>query len=91
MDRPQRWIHAVFNFIGPNDGQGIRIYEDGNQIGSDNTKYRTSNSASSQAIAIGRIYTDDDHYYGSVQVDEVLFYNQVLTSAEITKLSQNTV
>ena len=24
------WVHAVLNFIGPNEGQGIRIYNDGN-------------------------------------------------------------
>ena len=43
------------NFIGPNEGQGIRIYNDGKLIGNDTTKSNETNSPSNGGIQIGRV------------------------------------
>ena len=55
------------------------------------TRKRSSTSISnSGTIVIGRLFTDFDELYGSVQVDEMLLYNRTLTEPEIIMLSQNT-
>ena len=38
-------------------------------------------------IVIGRALTGLNEYYASVYVDEMLFYNQILSVDEIVKLS----
>ena len=56
------------------------------------TRKRSSISISNNGtIVIGRLFTDFDEYYASVQVDELLFYNRTLTEPENSMLSQNTV
>ena len=76
----------MLNFIGPNNGQGISIYQDGEHKGNETTKDSTSSpDPSSGRIVIGRLLNG---HYASVQVDELLFFNQTLTESEITMLSQ---
>ena len=55
------------------------------------TSKRSSTSVSNNGtIVIGRLFTDLNEFYGSVQMDELLFYNRTLTEPEIRMLSQNT-
>ena len=89
MDKSSEWIHAVFNLFGPGDEQRIRIYHDGIlQIGD----YIFGLPASSfhnlgdGKIVIGRRFTDFSAVYASVEVDEVLFFNQSLSEAQIVGL-----
>ena len=85
------------NFIGPNEGQGIRIYNDGQLIGSDTTKTNETNLPSDGRIVIGR--ADLNHIgtpnfftlYASVEVDELLIYNRTLTEPEIILLKQRVI
>ena len=84
------------NFIGPNEGQGIRIYNDGKLIGNDTTKSNGTNSPSNERIQIGRIDlrsinnpSRTSPFYASVEVDELLIYNRTLTEPEIIMLKQN--
>ena len=37
-NKPCGWIHLVINFIGPAEGEGIRIYHDGVEVANDTTK-----------------------------------------------------
>ena len=90
MRKPNDWKHIVLNFIGPNDGEGIRVYEDGSLIDRDNTKYNLRRSASNGRISLGRFIARHGTYYASAQVDELMFFNQSLTEAEIRMLSQRT-
>ena len=100
------WTHLVLNYIGPNDGAGIKMYINGAEVArdttkdthprpagteeeSDTTKYGGSYSAGDGRIVVGRYYTNQDRYYASVQVDELLFFNQTLTAAEIEALSMD--
>ena len=85
---PSGWAHAVINYIGPNDGQGITIYHDGRLLENDTTKFNNTYSPTNGEIAIGRVNFGGQLFYGLVEVDELLFYNRVLTDAEIILLSQ---
>ena len=88
MGRSSGWVHSVLNFIGPNNGQGISVYQDGQHKGNATTKDSTSSSDPSIGrIVIGRLLNG---HYASVQVDELLFFNQTLTESEITMLNQYT-
>ena len=83
VSRPSGWTHVVLNYMGPNNGQGIRIYHNGVQIGNDTTKSGGTRSAGDSKVVIGRWQTNRDQWYGSVDVDELLFFNQKLTDQEI--------
>ena len=81
---PTGWTHVVLNYSGPNNG--IQMYMDGVEVGSDTTKAGGPYSAGDGRIVAGRYYTNQDRNYASVQVDELLFFNQTLTAAEIEAL-----
>ena len=77
------WTHIVLNYIGPLNGQGIRIYQNGLQTGYDDTLVPGSYSPGDGRVAVGRVYTDDNDQHGGVDVDELLFFNQALSDDQI--------
>ena len=83
---PTVWTHIVLNYIGPNDGQGIRVYYDGVQVDSATTTEATPHSTADGRIVVGRWYTDFEGDYSGVQVDELLFFNGTLSSDDINAL-----
>ena len=92
--KPSGWIHLVINFIGPAEGEGIRIYQDGVQVANDTTKsYGTCQHPACRPdgrIVVGRQYTKMDLGFCSFQVDELALFNEILSLEEITLLSQHT-
>ena len=84
--RPTGWTHIVLNYIGPNNGQGIRIYEDGAEVASDTTKGEGVYPAGDSRIVVGRYYTDRDEYYLSVEVDDPIYFNAALASDEVRSI-----
>ena len=84
---PSGWTHVVLNYIGLEDGQGIWIYYDGVQTGSDTTRNPNSYETGDGRIVIGRLYTEWDTNYASVQLDELIFFNTKLTDSEIRMLA----
>ena len=94
------WFHIVLNFFGFNDTQGITVYHDGVQL--NKTAERNSFSGnfyvSDRRIILGRIAdeltcptcpTSDPYlYYSSISIDELLFYNHILTDQQIMKMIQ---
>ena len=74
------------NYIGPNDGEGVRIYYDGEEVASGTTKSSSSYSAGDGKITVGRYYTNVNTLYASVQVDELVFFNQTLSNDNINLL-----
>ena len=90
---PAGWVHAVLNFIGPDEGQGISIYNNGNHVGTNNTKHITDNENGQNDghIEVGRLVGLIQAHYASVDVDELYFFNRTLTDAEIKSLSQNCI
>ena len=88
VGKSNEWVHGVLNFLGPNDEEGIRIYENGKHVGNHTIITQSSSTEPNGRIVIGRLFTEDNNFYGSVQVDELLFFNHSLTEGEITLLSQ---
>ena len=90
LGQSNEWIHIALNYIGPEEGEGIAMYQDGIQVATGENKLFRNFSATSGKIVIGRAYTYIDELYTNAQVDEMLFFNQQLTVAEISLLSQQT-
>ena len=80
-----RWHHIVFNFIGSGDGQGFKVYHNGEIVLSATKKRPDRLPAIDQKIVIGRLYTNQSDGYSSV--DEVLLTNRALTEPEIKRLN----
>ena len=62
------------SYIGPNDGEGIRVYINGQEVANVTTRHVASRSAGDGRIVVGRFYTDRNIRYASVQVDELTLY-----------------
>ena len=84
------WFHILFNFIGPNNGEGFRIYHSHSGVLVANvTRYSFSSfSRIHGRIVIGRAFTAIDEDYSSVVMDDLLFFNQAVTDDEIKMLSR---
>ena len=80
------WTYIVLNYIGPNNGQGIRIYNDGIQTGSDDTKSGGAHPPGEGRILVGRPFLHSDEFYASFTLDELIFFNRALTMEEIKAL-----
>ena len=83
LPRPVGWTHIVMNYIGPSDGEGIRIFDNGTEVANVATKVAGSDHPGDGRIVVGRIYTDRGLLYASVQVDELTFFNKALSTTEI--------
>ena len=86
-DTRPHWFHIVFNIIGPNDGEGFRIYHDGKLVGNATSFDRIRSHAIDGRIVIGRFYTDHNSDYASFDMDELLFFNRSLTESEIQMMN----
>ena len=89
---PTRWPHIVLNYVGPNDGQGIRGYVNAQEVTNGTTKHPRSYPAGDGKIVVGRWYTDRDldQLYSSIQIDELIFFNKALSTMDI-KLLYNVI
>ena len=70
-------------YHGPNNGQGITVYQDGTQVEHDDTRYNQLYTRGSGSMVIGRKYTFKDDHYTSVAVDELTMWNRQLSVQEI--------
>ena len=87
VDRPQcDWFHVVINFIGAEEG--AEAYIDG-RLQSRRAKYKQAgrHTAGAGRVVVGRFSTEQDLSYTSLEMDELLFVNQTLTTEEITSLN----
>ena len=83
------WTHIVMNYIGPDDDEGIRVYQKGVEMKPFDTQTSpSSNPVGAGRIVVGRSKTDTDNNYVSMQVDELIFFNHVLGMEEI-EMSSN--
>ena len=61
---PTGWTHFVLNYIGPNEGEGIRLYCNGEEVDSDETKFAGFPFHDGDGkIVVGRRRTESDQYY----------------------------
>ena len=73
----------MINYIGPDHGQGVRIYLDGVRTERDDIGTAGSFSFGDGRIVVGRFYPYQTGYHTSVDVDELLFFNQKLNDQQI--------
>ena len=85
------WQHIVLSFVkGREDKDEIQIYNNAEKVATDKTKALGTNSKGNGRIVIGRNFSGSDGKYGSVEIDELLFFNQALPETKITLLSKYT-
>ena len=80
------WTHLVLNYIGPNNGEGVRMFIDGTEVVNGTDKSATLKSAGDGRIVVGRVYTNKDQNYASVQVDELIYFYAALTSDDVQSI-----
>ena len=87
LSKSSEWTHVVLNYLGSNEG--IQIFFDEELKESDTTKALFTESAADGRIVVGRRYTDRNRLYGSIELDELIFFNQALTVDDIETLHQS--
>ena len=87
MFGPSDWTHIVLNYIGPQDGERIRVYYNGVQTGNDTTKDPFGFSPGHGRVVIGRFPTDFDGQNGGVNINELLFFNRRLSDQDVQAIS----
>ena len=80
----QYGTHIVLNYLQPD--ARIKAYADGILAAESNGITSFGISPGSGVIALGRRYTAIDNQYGSVAIDELLFFNEALSEANIMQL-----
>ena len=78
--------HVVLNYVGPDDGEKLQVFYNGENSMHDGSKEAWSYSAGKWKIVIGKAYAHDDMFYSSVQIDELIFFNRALTVDEISQI-----
>ena len=87
-NNPPGWFHTVLNFNGTDVGQGIKIFHNETEVGQDTELTRPyQRSDGSGRIAVGRRFSEFDENHASVEVNELLFFNEALSEEEIVMLA----
>ena len=71
------------NYLGPESYQGVRLYENGEVVRNDTFAGLRSTPTGNGRIVVGRFSTDQDEPYASLQIDELVFFNNSLTDDQI--------
>ena len=85
-NKPTGWTQVVLNYIGPNNGQGLRVFYNGTQVATDNTKSTALFTSGDGRIVVGRYYTGRRQRYASVEVDKLMFFNHSLSIEQVSRL-----
>ena len=81
---PIGWTHLLLNYIGPSNGEGIKIYFNGEEIVAKNTHTGSSTFPDGDGqVVVGRLLTNRDQVYASVQVDGLFYFNMSLNILQI--------
>ena len=77
----------MVNYDVNEDGDEIRVHWDGTLVASDQTKGSDSRfSVGDGKIVVGVLQTDNSLGFASVLIDELIFYNKVLSNDDIEGL-----
>ena len=71
--------------------EGLKVYNDGVEVGGSHTLHGRSNNCGDGRIAIGQRYTWMTGGFASVGVDELLFFNEALSEDQIIMLKEYTI
>ena len=91
LNRPSGWYHLVINYIGENDGQIFHVYQNSALMANATTLqavhygYRLGEGR----IVIGQHFTRSYHHSSAI-VDELILFEQMLSTQQMTTLSQYT-
>ena len=77
----------VFNFIGPDAGQGFRVYQNGALAANASFPQTRRSVVEDTRLVIGRTFVDGNFDYNSLQMDELVLFNRALNDTEIRMLS----
>ena len=93
-DRPLReWSHIVVNYEvsahNPNTDTEFRTYVNGELVLNDRKRYDQETTPGDGKLVIGRAYSAVDNYYTSMDVDQVMFFNNALSFINIKWLLRN--
>ena len=81
---PPTWYHLVFNYIGTTNAEGVVIYHDGVHVGSSTEKTSYARNTRPGVVVIGRYFVQLlEEGFASVVVDELLFFNRIITTDEV--------
>ena len=80
------FINVVLNYIGPNDGEGIRLFVNGEEEASRPTRNDRQYSVGDGRIVVGRVNTNRNMAYSSVELHELVYFNTALTLRDIQLL-----
>ena len=81
---PNSWFHVTWVFHGPSEGFTVH-HADREYSGTDSIPYAFRHN-SSGTVAIGRRLTMSNSDYGSLTVDELMFWNRELSKEEAQML-----
>ena len=81
------WTYYVLTYIGPDDGHGIQIYQNGIKAGTDTTKTPYTATSGNGRVVIGKYYTDATGGSVAFTIDELLVFNTKLSDEEIMELN----
>ena len=59
MATPSGWTHIVLNYLGPENGQGNKVYFNGTQVRSAALKAPITNNPGGGRVVVGRHYVDN--------------------------------
>ena len=84
------WIHVVLVYRGPENGQGISVYHNGELQGNDVWRSNANNQAApSGVLEIGKLFErQTDARHAKLIMDELLIWIQQVSPADIQKAMQ---
>ena len=69
FEEPATWAHIVLNYIGPQDGEGIRVYKDGALAARDDSKYHIDCEVGNGVVVLRRQFKHRNEQHRSLDVD----------------------
>ena len=82
------WTHVILNYIGHNNGQGIKIYLNGQLVVNQATRSGTTSFVDGDGqVVVGRLLKNQDKSYASVLVDELIYFNVALNDQQIEDIN----
>ena len=73
----------MFNYVGTNNAEGVTIYHDGVEVGSSAQKVSYERTVGPGVVVIGKYNVHSEQDFASVMVDELLFFNRIITADEV--------
>ena len=77
----------MLNYIGPDAGEGIELYVNGTLSVGTSVKQEGQHLQEESRVVVGKVFTNNNNnYFTSVDVDELFFFNEILSSQDVTNL-----